>query len=92
MSDDANAPAAPIEVAASVGPAATWQTARVLILFGCGLVFQHFLTSETVMVAGMAAATAVVTYGYGLVQLARTHHTLKTLVAAVPDELARLKA
>jgi hypothetical protein len=94
MSDPVSTPAAPappIEVHAELGTQAAWQTGRVVILFICGAVFARLFHSETVIAAGMTAAAAVLTYGYGLVKLWRQHIELVRLVDLLPDELARLK-
>lgn len=57
----------------------TWQTIRVLLLFLCGLVLDHSVRSSAVVEAGLAAVTALLTYGYGVYVTWKRTHTIKGL-------------
>ena len=82
---------APVTVNHSIAPDATWQTLRVVLLFGFGALFSHFIDSETVVAAGVVAVGAVLTYGYGLWKLWRTHGAMKFLAGLVSDDVAKVK-
>lgn len=81
----------PIIVKDSIATDATWQTVRVVLIFGCGAALSQFIHSETVVAAGVAAATAVLAYGYGLWKARKTHRALRFLARLVPDEIAQVK-
>jgi hypothetical protein len=84
-------PPAPVVVNADIVPEGTWQTVRVLIIFGAGIGLDHWVHDGTVIAAGMAAVTALLTYGVGLAKMIHSKNTLAQLVHLLPDELARFK-
>lgn len=81
----------PIKVNATVAPEATWQTLRVVLLFAFGWAFNYFYQSEVVTAAALAAVGALLTYGYGLLKLARDFCDRRTLAGHVPDSVAKVK-
>lgn len=82
----------PIKVNATLAPEATWQTIRVVLLFVFGWACSYFIQSEVVLAAFLAALGALLTYGYGLLKLARDFCDRRTLAGHVPDSVAKVKS
>lgn len=81
----------PIEVKDNLTSEITWQTARVVLIFVAGWAVNHWSGSETVTAAGIAAATALLTYGYGVWKKVREHKLKLSLASLLPDSKAVVK-
>jgi hypothetical protein len=75
MTDQSPAP----EVKDRLALDASWQTLRVVLIFVAGVACNHFFDDANITAAGIAAATALLTYGYGLWDRWRTHRLKLTL-------------
>jgi hypothetical protein len=81
----------PIEVNGSLGPGATWQTVRVVIVAGSGAALEHFIRDGAVLASCIAAVTAVLTYGYGMWDRWKSHRKQVVMAQALPDDQAVVK-
>lgn len=81
----------PIVVRDSVAVDATWSTIRVVIIFLSGAVLSHYLDNEAVVASGVAAVTAVTTYGFGMWKTVRSHWNLRHMASMLPDSIASVK-
>lgn len=77
----------PIEVE-SLKAVLTWQSFRVILLGGCAIGADHFMRSETAIMAVMAAAGFVAAYGYGVFKTVRGHFDKRAMARLLPDDIA----
>jgi len=77
--------ATPIKVDSSPWPRLTWQTVRVFIIAACGWIIARNTTSETVIMAEMAAVGLAVTYGYGVFMFLRDHLKMRAMEPFAPN-------
>lgn len=83
--------ATPIVVKASAAPVVMSESFKVIVVAGLAAVADHFMKSETALVAVVAAGGAVATVCWGVYQRLRTWRALKALANAVEDSVAVLK-
>lgn len=84
-------PTPPVVVKDDFALTASWQTFRVVVLFVAGAAASRFFEDAQVTGLAVAAAGALVTYGYGLWKSWRSHKTKITLASLLPDFLAQVK-
>lgn len=85
MTDQSPAP----EVKDRLALDASWQTLRVVLIFVAGVACNHFFDDANITAAGIAAATALLTYGYGLWDRWRTHRLKLTLAGLLGLEVTK---
>lgn len=93
----AEAPQKPIIVRDTAKPDIFWQTVRVALLIGCGLLLGRYLPAYVVGVAMpgvdqvlIGLVGIVATYGVGLRKMIAEKRKLRTLAKHAPDDVAKL--
>jgi hypothetical protein len=79
---------APFNVEAHAAPVAMSEASRAMILGGCALAVDHFMHSETAIIAVLAGAGFLLTAGYSLVHRLTIWGRLRRLAGIVDDSVA----
>ena len=87
---DVTPPTEPITVRANASTVVMSESTKLIGMAVCAAVADHFMRSETALIAVLAASGAVVTLAWGLWRRLMTWKALKLLATLLPDEIARV--